>query len=315
MNFHPTRAPAGRAVSVGVVLPPRLPAQRFLELAAVAEDHGADSVWVFDHLQPFTASGSWLECWTALTLAAARTSRVRVGPQVLCQSFRSPTLLAKMATTLDTAIGGRLEVAVGAGWHEPEYRAFGFDFPDARTRFAQTVEYMEILRPGLAGEVTTFAGAHYRAEAMQCAPASPQAGGPPLTLGAAGQDMLRLGARLADNLNLPSTAVRGDVGKWAARVASACEQAGRDRATLGLTLQVPVAIGKSRAAAKAAIDADPGAAAVGHPETTGIFGSVEECRDTLGQWAALGVDEVQCVMPVTEGVGESVGLLVDAACA
>ena len=101
-------------------------------LCARVEERDFDSIWVIDHLVGFPPERGVFEAWTSISALVALTTRVGVGAQVLCQSFRSPALLAKMATSLDLASEGRLRFLLGAGWFEPEYRAFGFEFPSPR---------------------------------------------------------------------------------------------------------------------------------------------------------------------------------------
>ena len=94
------------------------------ESARIADQAGFDTLHFIDHLLALPdPSGDILESWTTMTACAALTNRVRVGANVLCNSFRSPAVLAKMAATLDVISGGRFELGIGAGWHEPEYHA------------------------------------------------------------------------------------------------------------------------------------------------------------------------------------------------
>ena len=133
-------------------------------IAETAEGRGLDSVWIADHLLAQTAEGSiqgMHDAWTLLSAVAAVTSRVELGPLVLCTSFRSPSVIANMAATLDLVSGGRLLLGLGCGWHEPEYRAFGFPFDHRVSRFAEAVEIIVRL---LHGERVTFRGDYYWVE-------------------------------------------------------------------------------------------------------------------------------------------------------
>ena len=114
-------------------------------IAQQAETDGFDSLWLADHLlyrypgEP--TRGIW-ECWTMLSALAEATQRVELGPLVLCNSFRHPAILAKMATTLDEVSGGRLILGVGAGWNEPEYQAFGMPFAHRVDRLAEALQIL-----------------------------------------------------------------------------------------------------------------------------------------------------------------------------
>lgn len=194
------------ALEFGVVLP-QLDAgwddaRRF---ALRAEDGGFDSVWVADHLHGLPPEKGILEAWTLMSAVAAVTERVGIGAQVLCQSFRNPALLAKMATTLDQVSGGRLRFLIGAGWHEEEYEAFGFPFPSAGQRVAETEDAVRICR-GLfdtGAAPFTHEGRHHAVHAAVNVP--PPARRIPIGVGCVGDRMLDLTARLADEWNFPAT--------------------------------------------------------------------------------------------------------------
>lgn len=177
-------------------------ARRF---ALRAEEAGFDSVWVADHLLGLPPEQGILEAWTLMSAIAAVTERVGIGAQVLCQSFRNPALLAKMATTLDQVSGGRLRFLLGAGWYEAEYRAFGFPFPPAGKRVAETEDAIRICR-GLfdaGAEPFTHEGRHHAVrKAVNVPPPDRRI---PIGVGCVGDRMLDLTARLADEWNCPAT--------------------------------------------------------------------------------------------------------------
>ncbi len=166
-------------MKVGVVIPaaevdgqgstPSWPAIRSFVLAA--EAHGLDSVWMFDHFFNKQANGpieGMHEAWTIVSALAAVTERVEIGTLVLCSSFRSPALVAKMAATADEVSGGRLILGLGAGWHDPEYRAFGFPSDHRVDRFEES---LQIIVPLLRGETVTFSGRYQEAQDAVLAPA------------------------------------------------------------------------------------------------------------------------------------------------
>jgi alkanesulfonate monooxygenase SsuD/methylene tetrahydromethanopterin reductase-like flavin-dependent oxidoreductase (luciferase family) len=132
---------------VGVVLPQvNADWDKVLDEARFAEELGVDSVWVIDHVLGFPPPKGILEAWTVMSALAAATTRVQIGAQVLCQSFRNPALLAKMAATLDGISNGRLRLLVGAGWFEQEYRQYGWDFPAPGTRIGELRDTVRILK-------------------------------------------------------------------------------------------------------------------------------------------------------------------------
>lgn len=160
-------------------------------------DHlGFDSVWVYDHLQ-FTY-GPTLECWTVLSALAEATSRIRIGPLVTCNAFRYPSLLAKMAATVDMISDGRVNFGIGAGWHEDEATAYGISFPRAGIRVEMLDEALSIIKKLWTEDKVTFKGKHYSVDNDVCLPKPVQKPHPPILVGGSGDKMLRLIARHAN---------------------------------------------------------------------------------------------------------------------
>jgi probable F420-dependent oxidoreductase len=204
-------------------------------IARQAETDGFDSIWVADHLfyrRPDEPTQGIWECWTMLAALAEATSRVEIGPLVLCNSFRNPAILAKMAITLDEVSHGRLILGIGAGWNEPEYQAFGLPFDHRVDRFA---EAMQILRPLLRDGHVDFTGKYYQAPNCEIAPRGPRPQGPPLMSGGEGPRMLRLTAQYADLWNTGYMGTPDTMADPLARITAACREVGRDPATLGVT--------------------------------------------------------------------------------
>jgi alkanesulfonate monooxygenase SsuD/methylene tetrahydromethanopterin reductase-like flavin-dependent oxidoreductase (luciferase family) len=173
-------------------------------LAQRADEAGFDSVWVADHLEgiPDREDG-FLEGWTLISALGALTTRAQVG-MVICQSFRNPGLLAKMTTTLDLMTDGRLRMILAAGYWEPEYRAFGYEFPAPATRVDVLEEAIAVLR-GLwdSGESTfSFSGDHFAINEAVNLPAPTRR--IPFAVGGTGHRMLRLAARDADEWSCPA---------------------------------------------------------------------------------------------------------------
>jgi alkanesulfonate monooxygenase SsuD/methylene tetrahydromethanopterin reductase-like flavin-dependent oxidoreductase (luciferase family) len=164
-----------------------------------SERLGYDSVWLADHLmgqQPI------LECWTTLSALSGLTTRIRLGTMVLCNSYRNPALLAKMAATLDNISGGRVELGIGAGWKEEEYLGYGYEFPSSAERVSQLEEALIIIDMLWSESQATFKGNHFKVFKAYCDPKPIQKPRIPITVGGTGEKlMLRLVAKYADRSN------------------------------------------------------------------------------------------------------------------
>jgi alkanesulfonate monooxygenase SsuD/methylene tetrahydromethanopterin reductase-like flavin-dependent oxidoreductase (luciferase family) len=189
-----------------------------------------DSAWSIDHLLPDDAD--MLEGFTTLTYMAARHPELTFGHTVLCQSFRNPALLAHMGATFHFLSGGRFILGIGAGWHQEEYRAYGYDFPPAHTRVEQLEEALQIIKAMWTEERATFAGRHYRVSDARCAPRPDPI--PLVMVGAFRPKMLRVTAKYADWWNVSSTGVEA-YKHMAEECERACAAVGRDPATLRRT--------------------------------------------------------------------------------
>ena len=168
------------------------------------EDLGYHSAWFSDHLLGMYGgpASSRFENWTLLSALAGATNRVRLGQLVLCNPFRHPSLLAKMAATLDAISGGRLELGLGAGWHEPEFKAYDYRFEKPWTRVGRLSEAVQIMKLMWTESSPSFKGRYYRIEDAYCNPKPVQKPHPPILIGGGGEkNMLRVVARYADVCN------------------------------------------------------------------------------------------------------------------
>jgi F420-dependent oxidoreductase-like protein len=178
--------------------------QRAVELATLAEELGYDSLWLYDHVHnvPKPAHEAVFECWMTAAAISQRTSRIRIGQMVGCNSYRNPALLAKMTSTFDVISGGRLDWGIGAGWYQNEYEAYGYEFPPAKVRIGMLREAVEIVRSMWSEQETTYDGRYYKLVRANCDPKPLQQPRPPILIGGGGEQLtLRVVARLADRSN------------------------------------------------------------------------------------------------------------------
>ena len=249
-----------------------------------AEELGYDSVWVPDHVifrhpnQPET--GVW-EAMSMLAAIAASTSRIELGPLVLAAGFRNPALLAKMADTIDEISGGRFILSLGAGWHKPEYDAFGFPFDHRYARFEEAVTVIHgLLRNGHVD----FEGDYHQARDCELRPRGPRPSGPPILIGTSGPKMLRLTARYADMWNVDWRNSPADIPPYLDALDAACREVGRDPKTLlrtvGVEVDMPGAISNRAERSKG-------------KRTPPITGTPEEMAETIRAYAALGISHLQ----------------------
>lgn len=271
-----------------------------LQARVVACDElGIHSAWFMDHLYPPALPGvASFEAWTTAAALAGVTSRIRLGHLVLCNGFRHPALLAKMAITLDHASGGRLELGIGSGSYAPEFAEFGMPFPPARERAARLGEALEVLTRLFAEERASFAGAHYALREAPSLPRPLQRPRPPIHVGGAGERWtLPLAARYADAWNCPTYAVGALESKIAA-LRLACARIGRDPATLRVTEEVVLALVERRDQVEAAraVAARRFAGPGWGFDAGGYCGTPDDVIARLRQRARLGVRGIVCFL-------------------
>jgi len=267
------------------------------ESARICDDLGFHAIHFIDHLLAIPdPTSDILESWTTMTACAARTRRVRVSANVLCNSFRSPALLAKMGATLDVISGGRFELAIGAGWHEPEYKAYGFDFPSPGTRIDQLGEAVRLIKQLWTGEQVDYTGRYYHVEGGRCRPRPAQSPRPPIVIGGAGEKkMLRLVAEEADIWNC-SAGNYAQLDRKLAALRGHCDAIGRDFGTLELSLQDLVVLAPTDAALEAPLaDARRRLSFFGDVDTIATIGTPDRCIDTLRKKVAQGITYFVCL--------------------
>ncbi|MCU1545391.1 MAG: class F420-dependent oxidoreductase, partial [Homoserinimonas sp.] len=172
--------------------------------AAHADAGPWESIWVYDHFHtvPAVTDEATHEAWTLMAAFAATTKRLRLGQMCTCMSYRNPAYLAKVAATADVISGGRIEMGIGAGWYEHEWRAYGYGFPRAGERLARLDEGVQIMKQAWATGSATLAGVHYQVHGAIVRPLPLQAGGIPLWIAGGGEKVtLRIAAQYANYTN------------------------------------------------------------------------------------------------------------------
>ena len=211
------------------------------ERVAWADQAGFESAWVFDH---FTAlygdrNGPCLEAWTLLAALAAVTTRIRLGALVTGVTYRHPSLLATEVVTVDHVSAGRLDVGLGAAWHDEEHRRLGFDFPATRERTERLDETVQIIKGLLTRDDFDFDGRHYRLQRAFYRPRPVQQPHPPIWIGAGGAKvMLPLAARHADVWHGFGSV--SELARKSAVIDRAAEAAGRDPAGIGRSTNLSI---------------------------------------------------------------------------
>ena len=217
-------------------------------LAQRADAGPWESVWVYDHFHtaPEPSDEATHEAWTLMAALAAVTDRVRLGQMCTCAAYRSPTYLAKVAVTVDHVSAGRLEMGIGAGWYEHEWRAYGYGFPRAGARLGMLDETVQIFRQAWQTGTATLDGEHYQVDGAICRPLPRQAGGPPLWIAGGGEKVtLRIAAKYADYTNFDGTP-EGFAHK-SALLAEHCREVGTDYDRIVRSSNYNIAVGRDEA--------------------------------------------------------------------
>ena len=270
---------------------------------------GYDSVWISDHffldLARYGGSaqryGS-LEAMTTLSSIAVETERVRLGTLVLCEAFRHPPVLAKMAATLDVVSEGRLDLGMGAGWYEDEYLAFGFDFPPVAERIARLRETVDILGGMLSRERFSYQGRFYSVVDAPNDPLPVQRPRPPIWIGGkGGPKIMRIVAEAADGWNTVWRWAPGAYGERLRALERACAEANRDPATVRRSVGLYTIVGEDErdfasrfelVREKAPIDAS--GLRRDDVARDALAGTAEECIARMKEFEALGVEHMIC---------------------
>lgn len=280
-----------RPLRIGVQLPEveyEVAWPDLVSMARTAEEVGFDSIWLGDHLLydlPVGPRGPW-EVWTSLSVLAAVTSRVELGPLVASTAFHHPAMLAKQATTVEAVSGGRLVLGLGAGWNRREFSAFGFPFDRRVDRFAEAFTVVrELTRSGRC----TFDGEFVHVDDCIIHPRGPRPDGPPLLIGSVGPRMLRLTLPYVDLWNVWWS----DFGNTAAGFAEVKATVDSRIAAIGRTGEI-----EATAAVYVKLPGGTGRQMGAYPTDGGapLEGSPDELADQLREFADVGAAHVQLVV-------------------
>jgi F420-dependent oxidoreductase-like protein len=220
--------------------------QTMLDVARAADDGPFESIWVYDHFHtvPVPTEEATHEAWSLMAAFAAATDRVRLGQMCTCMGYRNPAYLAKVATTVDIISGGRVEMGIGGGWYEHEWRAYGFGFPSAGERLGMLDEGVQIMRQLWTTGTATLDGKHYQVNGAIGRPLPLQEGGIPLWIAGGGEKKtLRIAAKYAQYTNFDATP---ETFKHKSEVLAAhCREVGTDFDTIVRSGNYNVVIGET----------------------------------------------------------------------
>jgi F420-dependent oxidoreductase-like protein len=275
---------------------------QWLDLARACEQHGIGTLFRSDHYMNLDGQhperGS-LDAWGTLCALAAATTTLRLGTMVSPATFRHPSELAKLVVTVDHVSGGRVELGLGAGWHEREHAAYGFSFAPTRTRLDVLEEQLQVvLGTWTSGpeQPFSFTGEHYQLAALDAQPGPVQTPHPPLIMGGSGgRRSAAMAARYADEYNTPFPTLE-DIAEQRARIEQACDDAGREM--LPFSIMTGVIVGpdetdlrdraarlEERSGLQNLVDASPAG---------WIVATMDDAAEQLQTLAAAGVDRVMC---------------------
>jgi F420-dependent oxidoreductase-like protein len=274
---------------------------QWVALAHACEKHGIPSLFRSDHYMNLDGKhperGS-LDAWGTLCGLAAETSTLRLGTMVSPATFRHPSMLAKIVATADHISGGRIDLGLGAGWHEREHEAYGFPFASTRERMDVLEEQLQIVLGNWGAEPFTFEGAHYTLRDLDAEPKPVQRPHPPLIIGGSGGSRsAAFAARFADEYNTPFATV-DEVRARRERVVKACDDAGRE--PLPFSIMTGVIVGRDDAELRervgrlaAVIDQDADELLL-NPPPAWIISTLDEATERLLALRDAGVSRVMC---------------------
>jgi F420-dependent oxidoreductase-like protein len=280
------------------------------ELAAYADDSAWDSLWVYDHFHtvPMPTGEATHEAWSLMSAYAATTSRIKLGQMCTAMSYRNPVYLAKVAATADIISGGRIQMGIGGGWYEHEWRAYGYGFPSAKVRLGRLDEGVQIMRDAWRDGKVSFAGEHYQADGAIVAPKPLQDNGIPLWIAGGGEKVtLRIAAKYAQYTNF--TPEPEAFARKSQVLAGHCREVGSDFDAIVRSVNVNAVLGASEAEVKDRLqrvrdrivgyvpESAADAMITGTSGEESATGTAEQVVERLERLRGLGCEYVICYFP------------------
>ncbi len=280
------------------------------DLADHADRGRWDSLWVYDHFHtvPVPTGEATHEAWSLMSAYAATTSRIKLGQMCTAMSYRNPVYLAKVAATADIISGGRIQMGIGGGWYEHEWRAYGYGFPSAGVRLGRLDEGVQIMRDAWRDGKVSFDGKHYQVDGAIVAPKPLQDNGIPLWIAGGGEKVtLRIAARYAQYTNFtPEPAAFAHKSQV---LAGHCREVGTDFDAIVRSVNVNAVVGPSEADVKDRLQrvrgrmadyvgeaaADAMIAGTSGPDSA--TGTPEQVVERLTKLRDLGCDYAICYFP------------------
>lgn len=270
-------------------------------IAAAAEAARLDGLFRSDHYGSVVGADrrGGYDAWTTLAALGAVTGRIRLGTLVSPVTFRHPALLAKAVVTADHVSGGRVELGIGAGWHEAEHRHWGFEFPPLGERMERLQEQLDIVVAMWTRDSVDFDGRHYHIEALHALPRPLQRPRPPVIVGGrGGPRSIGLAAAFADEYNTVSASPEECRSRRRA-LTDACRERGRAPDTIRLSVMTTAIVGRDatevsdRASAAAAVlRVDDPQQLVSREAARGVVGTLDAAAARLQDYHDAGVERI-----------------------
>lgn len=289
--------PQGWTMDLASIKDPVEAYETMTRVAQTADECGYESVWLVDHFHtiPQPSQEVTFEAWATTAALARDTKRVRIGQMVTCNGYRNPALLAKMASTVDVLSHGRLNFGIGAGWYEHEYRAYGYEFPDAPERLRQLREAVQVILAMWTQEEAVFEGKYYQVRGAINQPKGVQKPHIPLLIAGGGEKVtLKLVAQYGDACN-----VAGDLATLEHKfsvIKQHCEAVGRNYEDIHRTAMTLCIIGDTDEQAQAQISPMMRAQG-GNAIDDSLVGTIDTIRKRIAAYEAAGVQELVIAFP------------------